>query len=182
MPDSIMNVGITRHIFILNLYFLRGPRKWRYFNGFSACLATVLRPRAERTALAYDQRLILPGAYNSSYLCPAYIQEQHQGGVKILLQQDNAMPHKAQSTQRRLREEEIIVLDWPYRSPDFSPIETVWCWMKVYIQRVYGSIDFSAPSARLRRIVQEAWDSNPNEQIERLIMEMPHRIQAVIQA
>ena len=46
-----------------------------------------------------------------------------------LLQQDNARPHTGRQPQNGLRHHNILVLPWPVKSPDISPIEhcgTTW--------------------------------------------------------
>ena len=44
----------------------------------------------------------------------------------VVLQDDNARPHRARIVQQFLQQNNVDHLDWPARSPDLSPIEHVW--------------------------------------------------------
>jgi hypothetical protein len=59
----------------------------------------------------------------------------------LMFMQDNALGHAAASTVEDLRERGIIRVVWPPFSPDLNPIETVWCWMKDWIQHRYGYLE-----------------------------------------
>ena len=50
-----------------------------------------------------------------------FVQQHH-----IVLQDDNARPHRARIVQQFLQQNNVDHLDWPARSPDLSPIEHVW--------------------------------------------------------
>ncbi|RFU23556.1 hypothetical protein B7463_g12782, partial [Scytalidium lignicola] len=88
-------------------------------------------------------------------------------GKGLILMQDNAGGHAAKSTQEELKRRGIIVIQWPANSPDLNPIETVWNWMKDYIQKKWGLIHKSYP--QLRQQVTEAWDSIAESDILELI-------------
>ena len=44
----------------------------------------------------------------------------------IVLQDDNARPHRARIVQQFLQQNNVYHLDWPARSPDLSPVKHVW--------------------------------------------------------
>ena len=44
----------------------------------------------------------------------------------VVLQDDNARPHRARIVQQFLQQNNMDHLDWPAGSPDLSPIEHVW--------------------------------------------------------
>ncbi|GFY06048.1 transposable element Tcb1 transposase [Trichonephila clavipes] len=46
--------------------------------------------------------------------------------IAAIFQQDNARPHVARIVQRIFVNHQIELLPWPARSPDLSPIETMW--------------------------------------------------------
>ena len=50
-----------------------------------------------------------------------FVQQHH-----VVLQDDNARPHRARIVQQFLQQNNVDHLDWPTRSPDLSPIEHVW--------------------------------------------------------
>ena len=43
-----------------------------------------------------------------------------------LFQQDNARPHTARVTMDYREQNNINVLPWPFKSPDFNPFEHLW--------------------------------------------------------
>ncbi|GFX06816.1 transposable element Tcb1 transposase [Trichonephila clavipes] len=52
-----------------------------------------------------------------------------QGLATAIFQQDNARPHMARIVQRFFVNHQIELLPWPARSPDLSPIESMWPWL-----------------------------------------------------
>ncbi|KAK4105716.1 hypothetical protein N658DRAFT_388991, partial [Parathielavia hyrcaniae] len=69
-------------------------------------------------------------------------------------------------------------LRWPARSPDLSPIENVWSWMKKWIEDHHDVEALSLP--QLRQAVQGAWDAVPPDFLRQLAHTMPGRLQQVI--
>ena len=94
--------------------------------------------------------------------------------------QDNASGHAAKATIAEMQRRGIRLVEWPPYSPDLNPIETVWDWMKDWIDDRYEGIKLTYP--RLRSAVNEAWDAVPADYLSQLIDEMPARCQAVIDA
>jgi transposase len=104
--------------------------------------------------------------------------KQHPG---LRFQQDNAGGHSARYTHEQLELYGIHVIFWPAFSPDLSPIETVWDWIKDWIQEYDPTVHRSYK--RLRAAVIQAWGSIPHEKIRTLIRDtMRERCQAVIDA
>ncbi len=89
---------------------------------------------------------------------------------KLLLMQDGASGHRAKFTQNELKERDIHPIFWPPYSPDLNPIESIWDWMKDYLQRNYGNPKMNYK--KLRNAVQEAWNEVPEDLLESLVGEM----------
>lgn len=88
---------------------------------------------------------------------------------KLLLMQDGASGHRAKFTQNELKERDIHPIFWPPYSPDLNPIESIWDWMKDYLQRNYGNPKMNYK--QLRNSVQEAWNEVPEDLLESLVGE-----------
>ena len=100
------------------------------------------------------------------------------------LMQDNAPPHTASKTTRRLSEKSISPIMWPAFSPDLNPIEAVWDSMKDFIQSKYPDLGCGRmrTQEQLRFIATEAWNSITTEELSSLVLSMPARCRAVVEA
>ena len=94
--------------------------------------------------------------------------------TKLVLMQDNAKGHSARATLTARYN--LVPILWPANSPDLNPIETLWNWIKDYIQVKYGTIHRSYPELQVQ--VLEAWNSITDEQVKELIKTMRKRCQA----
>jgi hypothetical protein len=97
----------------------------------------------------------------------------------LVFQQDNAAAHSARSTKALLAALGIEVLRWPPRSPDLSPIENVWAWMKGWIEDHYDIETLNLP--QLRQAVQAVWEAIPLDFLRRLAHSMPRRLRQCIE-
>jgi DDE superfamily endonuclease len=107
----------------------------------------------------------------------SYLQET---GQELILIQDNTPSHNARATREELRRRGISYETWPPFSPDLNAIESVWNWMKQWIQDRYD--DSLVDSQPIRGALQEAWDVLPETYLQELLDSMPARCQAVINA
>lgn len=94
--------------------------------------------------------------------------------------QDNARGHSARYTKAELQQRGIQMMEWPPCSPDLNPIETVWDWMKDWIEEQYGEKKLTYD--QLRKAVTDAQNAVPNDFLDQLIDSMPDRCKAVIKA
>ena len=99
--------------------------------------------------------------------------------------QDNAPLHKSRRTMRELERRNISLMEWPSYSPDLNPIETVWSYVKAYMERLHPPLDQRRQRSQrqLRRMVNEAWDPGLiGNDLKKLMDSMPRRIRAVYEA
>jgi hypothetical protein len=102
---------------------------------------------------------------------------------ELRLMQDGASSYRAKAIALELEERGVKKIFWPPYSPDFNPIETVWDWMKDYIQEQYPQYERDGMSYdMLRKAVKKAWNSISVEQLNELIDSMHQRCQDVIDA
>jgi transposase len=124
------------------------------------------------------------GSINKKTYCERIIPLVH-GWIRInpglLFMQDNAPGHAAGLTIEELRERDVNSMVWPPFSPDLNPIETLWNWMKDYIQHAYGHLENPSYDT-LRTIVKEAWEAITIKQLQDLVQTMQQRCQDVIDA
>ncbi|PQE34086.1 transposable element tc1 protein [Rutstroemia sp. NJR-2017a WRK4] len=99
-----------------------------------------------------DWETINEGSY-SGIIIPL-VDEILQQYPELVFQQDNAPGHSSAFTCSVLERAQIKVIYWPANSPDLNPIETIWNWMKDYIDDYYPQVHSSYP--RLKRAIQEA--------------------------
>lgn len=91
--------------------------------------------------------------------------------------QDNDPKHKARDTQEWLLYNCPHVMETPPQSPDCNPIENLWEYLDRKIrERPVSSI------ANLKIRLQEEWKRIPGEYLQKLVLSMPRRLEAVIKA
>ena len=94
--------------------------------------------------------------------------------------QDNAPGHGAKKTIAELQERGVQMVEWPAYSPDLNPIETVWDWMKDWIEERYDEKKLNYD--QLRTAVKEAQEAVLGSFLNDLLEDMPNRCKAVIAA
>ena len=91
-------------------------------------------------------------------------------------QQNNDPKHTAKTTQEQLRDKSLNVLEWPSQSPDLKPIEHLWRYLKIAVQR------HSNPTLQHLRICKEEWKNLPKYRCAKLVASYPGRLKDVIAA
>ena len=81
------------------------------------------------------------------------------------------------STRESLRANDVNVLEWPSRSPYATPIEHLWLWLKVRVNRLHPRT-----TADLWAAVQTAWASIPVDLVQTLVDSLPRRVEAIRRA
>jgi len=96
-------------------------------------------------------------------------------GVKpnqIVFQQDGAKPHTATETIAFLKSKKITLLEhWPANSPDLSPIEPIWSWMKHQIKKMT-----LRDRSDLEAAITEVWGRIPRKVVEGVINAYPKHL------
>ncbi|KAH0821294.1 hypothetical protein GEV33_001496 [Tenebrio molitor] len=92
---------------------------------------------------------------------------------------DNARPHVARVVTRYFEEVQIQKLDWPARSPDCNPIEHVWDKLG---RSIKARRNRPQTLNQLLEALNEEWEQMDHAVIQELILSMPRRMAAVIQA
>jgi len=101
------------------------------------------------------------------------------GGLQhCILQDDNAPPHRAAAVRHLKEQLGIRSLRWPSRSPDMNPIEHAWDFVKRSISRENPPRNV----AELSETVRQAWRNLPQSTINRLVLSMPRRVTALLNA
>ena len=87
-------------------------------------------------------------------------------------------------TVTELRARGISTIEWPPCSPDLNPLESVWNKMKFFIQDKYPDLGEGRQqsSREILEIDEEAWEFVSSKDLINLLLTMPARRQAVLDA
>lgn len=98
-------------------------------------------------------------------------------GQNMVLQDDNARPHRARIIQEYKTQQNIGSLPWPSLSPDLNPIEHLWDELG---RRVRNREPAVSSLGELRQALLEEWDRIPRVRRMKLVTSMIKRCQVVI--
>ena len=94
--------------------------------------------------------------------------------------QDNAPIHTAKKVLKWFTDRAILMLDWPFYSPDLNPIEHVWAKNNYPHLKEMG--ESQAAYDELAWVIVEAWEAIPQDYIDGLIKSMDNRVNAMLAA
>jgi len=102
-----------------------------------------------------------------------YLNELYPDGY--IWQQDGSGVHRADCTKKFIMENMPQVLTWPAYSPDISPIENVWSWLK-------GEVAKDCPRSvrQLKVSIKKHWNRIDQEFLAPFINSMPERMKLLI--
>ena len=92
---------------------------------------------------------------------------------------DNARPHRARVVADVMQHEAITTIPWPACSPDLNPIEHLWDILGRRIRRREPPVQ---NVVELEAALHQEWQQIPQHTIQRLILGIPRRVRAVINA
>ncbi|KAJ3514495.1 hypothetical protein NLJ89_g2355 [Agrocybe chaxingu] len=105
-----------------------------------------------------------------------FYKEMKKERGRVVFQQDNAPSHKSKVTWKWFADHGIPLLYHPPNSPDLSPIEPVWHELKRIIRRSPhppNTVD------QLRLTVLAAWQQLDVKDVDKHILSMPKRVEAL---
>lgn len=132
-----------------------------------------------RTELVFLDSAVTAQHYGNilqQHLMP-FVDREFQGVQNCILQDDNAPPHRAHIVTELKRDIGLRTLRWPSRSPDMNPIEHVWSYMKLMINR-----QTNPPTnlQHLRTLMNDIWLQMPQDLLRRLVLTLPKRVHALL--
>jgi transposase len=97
-------------------------------------------------------------------------------GSNWIAQEDNAGPHASEWNRDLWREEGFLLLDWPPNSPDLSPIEPYWYFLKARISKQ----THTKARKEMEKAWQETWKAVPQACMQQFVERVPHHIDWVL--
>jgi len=97
----------------------------------------------------------------------------------IIFQQDNNPKHRSKWADNWLKEHGFDVMKWPAQSPDLNPIVHLWWYLKRRLD------EYEHPPSSQHQLWEHCeveWEKIPKEVCQNLIMSMPKRVAAVLEA
>ena len=108
--------------------------------------------KCELAILEGQQTAVIDIETHESYLLPFADQEL---GPSSVFRQDGASIHRAHIVRERFNEEDMVVLDWPAKSPDLNPVEDL---SGILPRKVYEHRSQFRGVEELKECVLASWD------------------------
>lgn len=103
---------------------------------------------------------------------------QQAGGLPpFIFMDDNAPAHTAKIVKAWKRENGVVALQWPSKSPDLNIIENVWAYLEDELYQIRDKL--TCPDDTWREAVR-IWNSIPITYIENLYASLPSRMNEII--
>ena len=97
----------------------------------------------------------------------------------FIFQQDGSPVHTSEMCLKyinRVMPQTLIKPEWPSYSPDQSPIENVWSWLKIKVNK-----DMPRTVEALKKSIKNHWKSVDEEFLTPYYNSMPERMEALIE-
>lgn len=104
---------------------------------------------------------------------PQAIRKSGMPEEEVIFQHDGDPKHTAKIVKEWLGTQTFSMLTWPAQSPDISPIENLWAYVK---RKLAGYAEPPKGLNELWNRFQEEWSKIPQEIIDNLYLSMPNRI------
>ena len=114
----------------------------------------------------------------SQHVVP-FVRREEEQGDNVILQQDNAPPHRAAITQRYLEDNQISVLPWPAVSPDMNCIENLWALLSRALRNARPQ---PANADELFNILNQEWDNITIVTLQNYTRSMRRRVNELFKA
>ena len=99
--------------------------------------------------------------------------DEQFGKGGYIFQQDGATCHTREDIIQFINQQSRMLHGWPPNSPDLSPIEMVWAYMK----KKQCSLPQPKNKEELISQIQQLWDEIPQESINKLILSFKYRLE-----
>jgi transposase len=141
---------------------------WGCFCGPNRGPIVILPQGTRLNRLEYTDQIFIP------HFLPFYQKMRAQYGPGVQLQEDGASYHHGGFLSCVKRAAEVRILEWPAQSPDLSPIENIWHWMKLKIGAQRHCIKTVTQMAAK---IQEVWEQVTPEVLMKMVNSMPKRME-----
>jgi transposase len=132
----------------------------------------VILPKGARMNQTRYTELVL-----KPHFVPFYRKMRRKYGPEVVIQEDGAKYHFAPVAARYKNSQKVRCMPWPAQSPDLSPIENIWKYLKDRIARRRHRI---RSIEEMEAALRQEWAKVEPEFLEKLMESMPKRISQML--